>query len=151
MTDEPNNALQVPPKLDDHLCLALYSANLAVQRVYKPVLDGLGVTYPQYLALNLLWERDTRLVGEMAAALDLEASTMTPVLKRLEGIGLIERRRNPDNEREVQITLTQKGKDLRSEAGCVAQALQSSSGYAVEEILRLNALVRDLTSAIKSN
>jgi DNA-binding MarR family transcriptional regulator len=150
MTKEPTRTLHIPPKLDDHLCLALYSANLAVQRVYKPVLDSLGVTYPQYLALNLLWERDTRLVGEMAAALDLEASTMTPILKRLEGIGLIERRRNPKNEREVQITLTKKGKDLRSEAGCVAQALQNSSGYAVEDILKLNAAVRDLTRAIKN-
>jgi len=141
--------LEQPPKLEDHLCLGIYSANLAIQRTYKPVLDTLGITYPQYLALNLLWQKDEQPIGALAKALDLEPSTMTPLLKRLESAALISRQRNKDNERQVIIALTQKGNELRNQAGCVAEALQSGSGYSVDEILNLNRLVRDLRDALK--
>jgi len=140
-----------PPKLDDHLCLGIYSANLAIQRTYKPVLDQLGVTYPQYLTMNLLWQEDDQPVGVLAKTLDLEPSTLTPLLKRLETAELVERRRNKDNERQVIIALTQKGKDLRNQAGCVAESLQAGSGYSVDDILHLNKLVRDLRDALKNS
>ncbi len=141
----------VPPGMDDHLCLAIYSANLAIQRTYKPVLDELGITYPQYLTLNLLWHQDERPVGQLAKELDLEASTMTPLLKRMETSGLIERRRNKEDERQVTIALTKKGQRLRKKAGCVAEELQATCGYETPKLRDLNILVRQLRDALKGS
>jgi len=137
-----------PLPLDEQLCYAIYSAGMAVQRVYKPLLDELGLTYPQYLVLNVLWREDSQTVGRIADALALESSTLTPLLKRLETAGLVRRARNPENERQVLVALTDAGHDLRSRAGCLADALLSTSG---QEPARLNAIasdLRDLRNAI---
>lgn len=130
-----------PLPLDEQLCYAIYSAGMAVQRVYKPLLDELGLTYPQYLVLNVLWREDSQSVGRIADALALESSTLTPLLKRLETAGLVRRARNPQNERQVVVALTETGRDLRSRSGCLADALLSTSG---QEPAQLNAIAADL-------
>ncbi len=130
-----------PLPLDEQLCYAIYSAGMAVQRVYKPLLDELGLTYPQYLVLNVLWREDAQTVGRIADALALESSTLTPLLKRLETAGLVRRARNPENERQVVVALTESGRDLRSRAGCLADALISTSG---QEPAHLSAIASDL-------
>ena len=137
-------------KLDDQLCYALYSANMAVQRAYKPLLDRMGITYPQFLVLNLLWHDGQQNVGGLAEQLALESSTLTPLLKRLEAAGLVTRTRNPKNEREVLIETTPEGEKLRSEAGCLAERLVEASGTPVTGIVDLNKRVkafRDRVSA----
>jgi DNA-binding MarR family transcriptional regulator len=99
-------------RLDHHLCFAFYSAAHAFNRVYRPMLDELGLTYPQYLVLVLLWENDRRSVGDLSARLLLPSSTLTPVLKRLEKLGLLTRARNDRDERVVDVTLTDVGRKL---------------------------------------
>lgn len=96
-----------PPPLHDQLCYAIYTAGIAIQRAYKPLLDELGLTYPQYLVLNVLWSEDEQTVGAIANTLALESSTLTPLLKRLETSGLLRRTRNLSNERQVVIALTE--------------------------------------------
>lgn len=134
--------------LDDQLCYGLYSASMAIQRVYKPLLDQLGLTYPQYLVLNILWREDGQTVGRIAERLALESSTLTPLLKRLEAAGLVQRTRNPEDERQVLVALTPDGRELRTKTGCLAEALLSSSGQPVEELKALNARVRELRDAL---
>lgn len=130
-----------PLPLDEQLCYAIYSAGMAVQRVYKPLLDELGLTYPQYIVLNVLWREDEQTVGSIAESLALESSTLTPLLKRLESAGLVRRTRNPANERQVVVALTDAGRELRSRAGCLADALLVASG---QESAHLNAIAADL-------
>lgn len=141
---KPNN----PVPLDDQVCYAIYSAGLAIQRVYKPLLDRLGLTYPQYLVLNVLWREDKQTVGSIADRLALESSTLTPLLKRLEAAGLLRRMRNPDNERQVVVALTDQGRAIRSEAGCLGEALLAASGQPLENLGQLNREVRQLRDAI---
>jgi len=102
------------PKLGEFLCFAVYSANLAFGRAYRPILDKLGLTYTQYIVLVALWEKDDQTVGELGEKMFLESNTLTPILKKLEQTGFIERRRDPADERQVRIRLTAKGSDLRS-------------------------------------
>ena len=135
-------------KLDDQLCYALYSASMAVQRAYKPPLDRMGITYPQFLVLNLLWHDGQQTVGGLAEKLALESSTLTPLLKRLEAAGLVTRTRNPKNEREVLIETTPKGEKLKSEAGCLAERLVEASGVPVSGIIDLNKRVKDFRDRV---
>jgi DNA-binding MarR family transcriptional regulator len=121
---------------------------MAIQRVYKPLLDELGLTYPQYLVLNVLWRDDQQRVGVIADQLGLESSTLTPLLKRLEAAGLVHRARNPENERQVLVELTEKGRALRSKVGCLGEALLEASGETAERLAALNADVRRLRDAI---
>jgi DNA-binding MarR family transcriptional regulator len=137
-----------PIPLEDHLCYSIYSASLAIQRVYKPLLDELGLTYPQYLVLNVLWRDTQQSVGAIADQLGLESSTLTPMLKRLEGAGLVHRARNPENERQVLVELTEKGLSLRKEASCLGEALLAASGETAQRLAALNADVRRLRDAI---
>ncbi|MEO1167796.1 MAG: MarR family transcriptional regulator [Pseudomonadota bacterium] len=136
--------MTTPPPLDQHVCHAIYTTNLAIQRVYKPVLDALGITYPQYLVLNLLWERDGQAVTKLADQLDLDPSTLTPLLKRLEGSALVRRTRNPKDERQVLIGLTAQGRSLRERAGCVSETMIEQSDMSMEELLDLNERIHDL-------
>jgi DNA-binding MarR family transcriptional regulator len=101
------------PRLSDQLCFVTYSAAQAFNRVYKPLLDPLGLTYPQYLVLLVLWEGDNITVKEIGQKLFLDSGTLTPLLKRLQAAGIVERTRDAEDERQVRITLTQKGRDLR--------------------------------------
>lgn len=137
-----------PVGLDDQVCYAIYSAGIAIQRLYKPLLDALGVTYPQYLVLNVLWHEDGLTVGTIAERLALESSTLTPLLKRLEAAGLVDRRRNPGNERQVIVALTRQGRALRQRAGCLGTALLGASGRSPADLARLNRELRALRDRI---
>ncbi|GGA79261.1 MarR family transcriptional regulator [Brucella endophytica] len=138
----------VPLPLDDQLCYAVYSAGIAIQRLYKPLLDEMGLTYPQYLVLNVLWREDGQTVGGIAEQLALESSTLTPLLKRLEGAGMVRRTRNPDNERQVVVALTGQGQALRLRAGCIGEALFAALGHSPEHLSELNRDVRALRDTI---
>jgi DNA-binding MarR family transcriptional regulator len=119
----------VPPGADDlrlerQLCFALYSAANLTTRLYRPLLEPLGITYPQYLAMMALWERAPRSVGALGAALGLDSGTLTPLLKRLEAGGLVTRARDASDERRVLVDLTPAGRDLRARACAVPEALR---------------------------
>ncbi len=135
-------------KLEDQLCYTLYSASIAVGRLYKPLLDRLGVTYPQYLVLRSLAEQDGQTVGAIAERLALEPSTLTPMLKRLEARGLVERRRNAANERQVIVSLTDAGRKLDAESACLGELLLSASGCAPAKLGRLTGELRALRDAV---
>ena len=115
-------------RLDNQLCFALYSASLAMTKLYKPLLDELGLTYPQYLALLVLWEQDGVSVSELGQRLSLDSGTLTPLLKRLEAAGLLTRLRDAEDERRVRVVLTADGRALKTEArripGCILAATQ---------------------------
>src|SRR6476469_4394623 len=102
--------------LDKQFCFALYSASHAVTKTYKPLLDQLGLTYPQYLVMLVLWEQDAILVKDIGARLFLDSGTLTPLLKRLQSNGLVERNRDPHDERQVRISLSEEGRALRAKA-----------------------------------
>jgi DNA-binding MarR family transcriptional regulator len=140
-----------PVPLEDQLCFSIYSAEIAIQRAYKPLLDGLGLTYPQYLVLNVLWREDAQTVGGIAHQLALESSTLTPLLKRMEEAGLLRRTRNPENERQVIIALTQEGNSLRFQAGCLNESLLLASRQTPDHLAELNRLIRQLRDAIYSH
>jgi MarR family transcriptional regulator, organic hydroperoxide resistance regulator len=114
--------------LDNQLCFALYSTSLAMTKLYKPLLEEMGLTYPQYLVMLVLWEQDDMAVSELGSRLYLDSGTLTPLLKRMEVAGVLTRRRSTDDERRVHIVLTDAGRKLKSRAaripGCVLQAAQ---------------------------
>lgn len=133
-----------PPKLDDQLCFALYSAGLALTKVYRPILEALDLTYPQYLAMMALWERDDITVNALGDQLRLDSGTLTPLLKRLEGRGLLQRRRDPEDERRVRVVLTEAGRALGAQAADIPLAIGKAAGMsraeAAQERERLVAL-----------
>ena len=137
-----------PVPLDDQLCYAIYSAGIAVQRAYKPLLDELGLTYSQYLVLNILWREDGQPIGRIADQLALESSTLTPLLKRLEGSGMVSRTRNPSNERQVVVALTGAGRALQARAGCLGDTLLEASGQSPAALADLNKDIRALRDAV---
>lgn len=139
-----------PPPLRDQLCFAVYTAGIAIQRAYKPLLDELGLTYPQYLVLNVLWAQDEQTVVSIADQLALESSTLTPLLKRLEVAGHLRRTRNVNNERQVLVALTDQGRDLQHRAGCLSDTLLAASTQTPPELAALNRDVRYLRDAIYS-
>ena len=127
---EPVEAL----RLDRQLCFALYGAANRVTRLYRPMLDALGLTYPQYLAMLVLWEASPRTVGALGEALDLESSTLTPLLKRLEAQGLVARTRDPEDERRVIVALTEAGAALRDQAKAVPEQLFCKLNLQLDEL-----------------
>ncbi|MBV1689685.1 MarR family transcriptional regulator [Novosphingobium sp. G106] len=137
------------PPLDAQLCFSIYSAGLAINRLYKPMLDALGVTYTQYLALSALWESDAMTISAIAARLSLEPSTITPAVKRLESAGFVTRKRNPADERQVEVYLTAKGRALQPETDCLTETLLRSSGLDIPEIIALNTQVRQLCDRVR--
>jgi DNA-binding MarR family transcriptional regulator len=132
------------------LCFALYSASRAVTRAYAPLLAPLGLTYPQYVVFLALWERDGQPVHELGTCLGLDSGTLTPLLKRLEQRGLIERRRDHEDERVVKIFLTADGKALRAKAKKIPQQLAAKAGYDVADAKQVAALgkLRDELAAL---
>ena len=139
---------QQPMTLDERLCFSLYGASMAVGRAYKPILDRLGLTYPQYLVLSVLWERDGMIVGAIAERLDLEPSTVTPLVKRLEAAGFVTRRRNPADERQVTVSLTDSGLAMREDSACLADALVAGSGLTLQKLADLNQEIRAFRTAL---
>ncbi len=142
MTDAPT----LP--LDSQLCFSIYSTAIAVNRLYKPMLDALGVTYTQYLALSALWEMDGLTISAIADRLALEPSTITPAVKRLEAAGFVERRRSTVDERQVEVYLTEKGSDLHAKTGCLTEALLRNSGFTIPEMIELNRKVQALRDGV---
>lgn len=124
-------------KLESQFCFAVYSTAHAVMRAYRPLLEALGLTYPQYLVMLVLWETDGQTVGGIAERLMLESSTLTPLLKRLEAMGLATRRRNPDNERQLIVSLTTAGEALRDKAMAIPPSLLACSGRTAPELTNL--------------
>lgn len=120
------------PPLDRFLCFSLYSANLAFQRLYQALLAELDLTYPQFLVMAALWERDDRTVGELGAALSLESSTLTPLLKRLEARGTVARARDPHDERQVRVRLTTDGRALEARAAALPRCVFEATGLSPE-------------------
>jgi DNA-binding MarR family transcriptional regulator len=137
-----------PLPLDAQLCFSLYSTTIAINRLYKPMLDPLGVTYPQYLVLSTLWEAEGQTISAIADRLALEPSTITPLMKRLEVAGFVSRQRNPEDERQVRVYLTAKGKGLRSEASCLTDSLLAHSKLTIPQMIALNAQVQRLREAL---
>lgn len=137
-----------PIPLDSQLCFAVYGASIAINRAYKPLLDALGLTYPQYLVLSTLWETDGQTVGAIAERLALEPSTITPLVKRLEQAGFLGRQRNPADERQVQVSLTAKGRGVQADTACLTDTLLRRSGLTVEQIIGLNEQVQALRDAV---
>lgn len=140
MLNKPNLMLQ----LDNQLCFALYSTSLAMTKVYKPMLAELNLTYPQYLAMLVLWERDGLMVSELGARLYLDSGTLTPLLKRLEASGYISRIRNVDDERRVYISLTSSGRKLKPRAAKIPGCILSASQCALPELMALTSQVQAL-------
>ena len=138
-------------QLDRQLCFALYSSSLAMTKLYKPLLAPLGLTYPQYLVMLVLWEADGLSVSQLGQRLSLDSGTLTPLLKRLEALGHIERRRASDDERRVDIFLSPSGRKLRTQALDIPSQLACASACELDELValtqRLHQLRQQLTQA----
>jgi DNA-binding MarR family transcriptional regulator len=137
-----------PLALDEQICFTLYRTAMSINRTYKPILDEMGITYPQYLVLNVLGEEDGRTIGIIAARLALDSSTITPLVKRMEAAGLVQRRRSPDNEREVQVRLTEAGRALFARSQCLGEALLRRSGLTLPQLDALNHQIQALAAAL---
>ncbi|KAF5068076.1 Organic hydroperoxide resistance transcriptional regulator [anaerobic digester metagenome] len=140
-------------KLENQLCFPVYAASRLITREYQPYLEKLGITYPQYLVLMILWENDRLPVTDIARKLILNTNTITPLLKRMEQTGLIERKRSPEDERKVMIELTDKGRAMQEEAARIPEALVNQlmkgdlkAGELTELKERLTALIRLLSA-----
>ncbi|MDD5324810.1 MAG: MarR family transcriptional regulator [Polaromonas sp.] len=143
MPDKTNRA-DAMLQLDHQLCFALYSASLAMTKIYKPLLNEIGLTYPQYLAMLVLWEQDGLMVSELGTRLFLDSGTLTPLLKRLESAGLISRVRDAQDERRVHVTLTTAGRKLKSRAAKIPDCIISATQYPVAELVALTTQVQAL-------
>ena len=140
LTEQADSMLQ----LDKQLCFALYSTSLAMTRLYKPLLDALGITYPQYLALLVLWEQDGLAVSALGDKLFLDSGTLTPLLKRMEAAGLITRRRAVEDERRVNITLTAQGQQLKRKAANVPACILAATQCPIPEVMALTQQLQAL-------
>jgi MarR family transcriptional regulator, organic hydroperoxide resistance regulator len=147
MTTKP-----LPPKtpsaawlaLDAQLCFALYSASLAMTKLYKPLLAPLGLTYPQYLVMLVLWESDGQPVNAIGERLSLDSGTLTPLLKRLQGAGLVQRQRDVSDERRVLIQLTGEGRALKDQALAIPQEVLCATQCEIDEVSSLTQRLKEL-------
>lgn len=142
MTKSPRSL--TPP---DMICFALYSAAHAMQQAYKPLLDGLGITYPQYLVLSVLWAQDDQTVGAIGRQVQLDSNTLTPLLKRLQAQGIITRVRDDQDERQVRIRLTESGYALRYAASNIPGCILDRSGLTPDQAVAL----RDAVTALRDH
>lgn len=126
-----------PLLVNQQLCFALYSANLAMNKVYRQLLSQVDLTYPQYLVMLVLWAQDDLTVSEIGEQLFLDSATLTPLLKRLESAGLINRQRSRQDERQVVVTLTEQGRELQSQASAIPEAIQCATACDDETLLAL--------------
>jgi len=137
-------------KLDRQLCFAVYAAGHALTAAYKPLLDPFGLTYPQYLVLLVLWERDGLNVKEIGARLQLDSGTLRPLLKRMEAAGYVRRHRNPSDERQLQVGLTPAGSALRERVGAVREQIVCALGRSEEAIQALKTQLHDITALLRN-
>jgi DNA-binding MarR family transcriptional regulator len=137
--------------LSAFLCFAIYSANGAFSRAYKPILDRIGLTYPQYLVMVSLWSKDGQTVGEIGKQLFLETSTVTPLLKRLEAAGLVNRVRDRQDERQVRITLTDQGRALKTKAKKVPAEIAAAGVISPEQAMALRSALEILRDGLNAH
>jgi MarR family transcriptional regulator, organic hydroperoxide resistance regulator len=140
----------VPLEIGEFLCFAVYSANHAFNRVYQPLLKELGLTYPQFIAMVLLWEHDDQTVGELGAKLFLQSNTLTPMLKRLESLAYVKRDRDPADERQVRIKLTEAGRKLHLRASDIVRLVRDATGLQEKGVQELVADVNALRNSLES-
>ncbi|MCU1573596.1 MAG: transcriptional regulator, MarR family [Micrococcaceae bacterium] len=133
------------------VCFALYSASRAATAAYRPLLDSLGLTYPQYLVLLVLWERDGATVRDLGEELELDSGTLSPLLKRMEAAGLLSRQRSSTDERRVEVRLTSTGAALQKQADAVPRQLADAAGLTEPELNELRATLIRLTAALRSS
>jgi MarR family transcriptional regulator, organic hydroperoxide resistance regulator len=134
--------------LDDQLCFALYAASRAVTARYRPMLDELGLTYPQYLVMMLLWEEDHQTVGQLGTKLALDSGTLSPLLKRLTAAGLVTRHRRVEDERSVAIDLTDAGRALKERAYAISEHMIGAIAFDTSEFDDLKSRLRLLTDRV---
>ena len=134
--------------LDNQLCFSLYSASLAMTKLYKPLLDALALTYPQYLVMLVLWESDGPTVSAMGERLSLDSGTLTPLLKRMESAGWLTRQRSSEDERRVHVWLTPAGHQLQSQAAHIPGCVLAQSGLSLADLIGLNQQIKKLRSAM---
>lgn len=138
----------LPARLDDQLCFALYAASRAVTGAYRAGLADLGLTYPQYLTLLALWERDGQTVGELGVALDLDSGTLSPLLRRLVALGYLRKERSTDDERVVRIYLAPAGTALESQVASVRRAVEDATGLDHDALARLRDTLHRLRESV---
>lgn len=136
-------------KLDDQLCFALYAASRAVSGAYRQLLADVGLTYPQYLAMLSLWEENAQSVAALGGALDLESSTLSPLIRRLEALGLVRRQRSDTDERVVHVHLTDAGRALEARCAPVREQVEASTGLSDEEFAGLRAALHQLRATVQ--
>lgn len=136
------------PRLDDQLCFAVYSTMLGLNKIYRRLLKPLGLTYPQYLAMLVLWEQDGLTVSQIGERLFLDSATLTPLLKRLAAQGVLERQRAERDERQVLIRLTDKGRQLGELAKGIPACVGEATGCSLDEVVRLREALVQLRSAL---
>ena len=137
-----------PPGLDDQLCFALYSASRAMTAAYRPFLAELGLTYPQYLALLVMREGDRVSVGHLGDRLQLDSGTLSPMLKRMEAVGIVDRRRSADDERQLEVMLTPHGRMIARQAECIPEKLFLATGLTTQATVELREAIHALTGAL---
>lgn len=145
MSSAPHSRLADPLALDQQVCFALAIASRSVIALYRPLLEPLGLTHPQYLVMLALWEREPLRVSELARLLELDPGTLSPLLKRLEAAGYLRRERDPQDERALAVVLTERGRALRDDAEAIPPAIVERLGMPIDELLELH---RRLTQVI---
>ena len=148
MTEIRSSAPAASP-LDQFLCFSVYAAGLAFNRIYKPLLDPFGITYPQYLALVALSSKDGQTVSELGEALFLESNTLTPLIKRLEAAGLVERRRDTRDERVVRVSLSEAGRALAADIECVPPQIGEATGMDRGQLGQLAQTLDELAAGLR--
>jgi len=146
----PPPAPQSALRLNQQICFPLYAASRLVTRLYQPLLEPFGLTYPQYIVLMILWEDGPSAIGHIGARALLNTNTLTPLLKRLEQTGLIERKRRQDDERVVEIALTGAGKAMEERCACVPERLVARSHFPADKALALKALLDEMVETLSS-
>ena len=149
--DKPLTSATAPQMLDQQLCFAVYSTMLGINKVYRPLLKAVGLTYPQYLVMLVLWERDELTVSEIGGRLFLDSPTLTPLLKRLEANGLVTRQRSGRDERQVIVALTVAGRRLQTRAKTIPACVATAMACSVQEIDALRSRLTDLRNVLMQN
>jgi MarR family transcriptional regulator, organic hydroperoxide resistance regulator len=138
-------------KLENQICFKIYTAEREITKLYRELLKELNVTYPQYLVLLLLWEKHSLSVKELGQRLFLDSGTLTPMLKRMEANGLVERKRSPEDERSVIISLTEKGEGLKEKAECIPSQLTENISMKKEEMTLLNKTLTSMLDLLQNH
>ena len=146
----PHSNLNPAQLLDNQLCFSLYAASLAMTKVYKPLRVALGLTYPQYLVMLVLWECDGHMVSALGERLSLDSGTLTPLLKRMEAAGWLARQRSSEDERRVHVVLTPTGRALQAQAAHIPGCVVAQSGLPLDEVIALNQQIRHLRAAMQA-